>query len=305
MRILSEKSVIIHYINVIFIIFIYFLILKLVRVSTSPDVRKMTIIVCLVGTHLGRPFEGIRHWSKRQGITRLYLLYSDVETEDETAIFSYMSRKNAEELRERLEILEPIMVGYDPMDHRSAFRTIYGVLSRAAEEGEEALIDITSTTNLTQGVALTVALMFRNARVYTVPSEQPAWYVEGKVGDERFEEWFEKARNQPGLEPIEIKLPGYRLEPHTKHEEREWEMERQLLRLLRERGGSADSVSDLIRWFGHEDPSSTLRNRFSRIVSRLEARGLIESEKGSKMKSIQLTEFGSIYAEAISEESDV
>jgi len=265
----------------------------------------MTVIVCLVGTHLSRPFDGIRHWSKRQGITRLYLLYSDVEAEDEPAIFSYMSRRNAEELRERLEIMEPIMVGYDPMDHRSAFRTIYGILSKAGKEGEEVFLDITSTTNLTQGIALTIALMFRNARVYTVPSKQPAWYVDGKVGEERFEEWFENAKNQPGLEPIEIRLPGYRLEPHTKHEEREWEMERQLLMLLRERGGSAGSVSDIIRWFGYEDPTSTLRNRFSRIVSRLEAKGLIDSEKGSKMKSIHLTEFGSIYAEALSEDNDV
>ena len=265
----------------------------------------MTVIVCLVGTHLHRPFAGIRYWSKLQGITRLYLLYSDVETEDETAIFSYMSLRNAEELYEKLEILEPIMVGYDPMDQRSAFRTIYGILSRAGEEGEEALIDITSTTNLTQGIALTIALMFRNARVYTVPSKKPAWYVNGRIGDKRFEEWFQNARNQSALEPIEIRLPGYRLEPHTKHEEKEWEMERHLLRLLREKGGSADSVSTLIRWFGYNTPSSTLRNRFSRIVSRLEAKGLIESEKGSKMKSIQLTEFGSIYAEALSENGDV
>ncbi len=265
----------------------------------------MTVIVCLVGTHLHRPFAGIRYWSKLQGITRLYLLYSDVETEDETAIFSYMSRRNAEELNEKLEILEPIMVGYDPMDQKSAFRTIYGILSRAAEEGEEALIDITSTTNLTQGIALTIALMFRNARVYTVPSKKPAWYVDGRIGDKSFEEWFQNARNQSALEPIEIRLPGYRLEPHTKHEEKEWEMERHMLRLLRERGGSADSVSTLIRWFGYKTPSSTLRNRFSRIVSRLEAKGLVESEKGSKMKSIQLTDFGSIYAEALSENSDV
>lgn len=265
----------------------------------------MTVVACLVGTHFRRPFEGIRHWSKRQGITRLYLLHSNVETKDETAIFSYMSRRNAEELRERLEIMEPIMVGFDPMDHLDAFKTIYGILSRARVDGEEVLIDITSTTNLTQGVALTIALMFRNARVYTVPSKQPAWYVNGKVGERRFEEWFENARNQPSLDPVEIRLPGYRLEPHTKHEQREWRMERRLLRLLKDKGGSADSVSDIIRWFGHKAPSSTLRNRFGRIVSRLEVKGLVESEKGSKMRSIQLTEFGSIYAEALSEEGDV
>ena len=265
----------------------------------------MTVIVCLVGTHFSRPFDGVRYWSKRQGITRLYLLYSNVDAEDETAVFSHMSRRNAEELRDRLEILDPIMVGFDPMDHRNAFRTIYGILSKAREDGEEVLIDITSTTNLTQGVALTIALMFRNARVYTVPSKQPAWYVNGGVGEEKFEEWFKNARKQPSMDPIEIRLPGYRLEPHTKHEEREWETEKRLLSLLREKGGSADSVSDIIRWFGYKAASSTLRNRFSRIVSRLEMKGFVESEKGSKMKAIQLTDFGAIYAEALSDESDV
>ena len=270
-----------------------------------PGWIPLTVIVCLVGTHFRRPFDGIRYWSKRQGITRLYLLHSDVEAEDETAIFSSMSKRNAEELKERLEIMDPIMVGYDPMDHRDAFRTIYGILAQARQDGEEVLIDITSTTNLTQGVALTIALMFRNARVYTVPSKQPAWYVSGRIGDEKFEEWFKNARNQPSTDPIEISLPGYRLEPHTKYEEREWEVEKEVIKLLRKQGGEAESISDIIRWSGYKAASSTLRNRYSRIVNRLEMKGLVDADKGSKMKVISLTEFGTIFAEALSDLADV
>lgn len=228
-----------------------------------------------------------------------------MEAKDETAIFSYMSGKNAEELMDKLEIMEPIMIGYDPMDHRDAFRTIYKILTEAREDGEEVLIDITSTTNLTQGVALTIALMFRNARVYTVPSKQPSWYVNGTIGDKKFKEWFQKARNQPSLNPIEISLPGYRLEPHTKHEQKEWEVEKKMLNLLRKKGNEAESISDIIRWFGYEAASSTLRNRFSRIVNRLEMKGLVNAEKGTKMKSISLTEFGAIFAEALSDLADV
>lgn len=265
----------------------------------------MTVIVCLVGTHFQRPFDGIRHWSKLQGITRLYLLYSNVETRDDSAVFSYMSKRNAEELRERLEIMDPIMVGFNPMDHRDAFRTIYSILAQARKEREEVLIDITSTTDLTEGVALTIALMFRNARVYTVPSKQPTWYISGRIGDEKFEEWFRNARSQPSIEPIEISLPGYRLEPHSKHEEREWDVEKKVLILLRENGGEAESISDIIRWFGYRAASSTLRNRFSRIVSRLEMKGLIDAAKGSKMKGISLTDFGAIFAEALSDIADV
>lgn len=265
----------------------------------------MTIVVCLVGTHFRRPFDGIRYWSKRQGITRLYLLYSNAQSEDETTIFSYMSRRNTESLKERLEILDPIMVGYNPMDHRDAFRTLYKIFSQARKDGEEILVDITSTTNLTQGVALTITLMFRNARVYTVPSKQPAWYVNGRIGDEKFEKWFENARNQLSMDPIEISLPGYRLEPHTKHEEKEVEVEQKVLNLLHSHGGSADSISDIIRWSGYKAASSTLRNRYSRIINRLEMKGLVEADKGSKMKIISLTEFGKIFAEALSDLVDV
>jgi uncharacterized membrane protein len=262
----------------------------------------MTIIVCLVGTHFRRPFEGIRYWSKQYGITKLYLLYSNVEVEDDSNVFSYMSRNNTKELREKLEIMDPIMIGYNPTDHRSAFKTIYKILAEARRDGEEALIDITSTTNITQGVALTIALMFRNARVYTVPSKQPAWYIDGGLGDEKFLKWFEKARNQPSLNPIEIQLPGYRLEPSNKNEEKEWRREKKILILLKENGGHADSISDIIRWFGYKAARSTLRNRFSRIINRLEIKGLIEADKGSKMKEVDLTEFGNIFAEALVEE---
>ncbi|MGD2201351.1 MAG: hypothetical protein PVJ38_06965 [Candidatus Bathyarchaeota archaeon] len=216
-----------------------------------------------------------------------------------------MSRKNAESLKERLEIMDPIMVGYDPMDHRDAFRTMYSIFAEAREEGEEILVDITSTTNLTQGVALTIILMFRNARVYTVPSKKPAWYVNGQIGDEKFENWFQNARNQPSMEPLEISLPGYRLEPHTKHEEKEWKVEKKVLKLLHDHGGSSDSISDIIRWSGYKKATSTLRNRYSRIINRLEMKGLVEAEKGSKMKVINLTDFGNIFAEALSDLVDV
>jgi hypothetical protein len=147
--------------------------------------------------------------------------------------------------------------------------------------------------------------MFRNARVYTVPSKQPAWYVNGQIGDKRFNDWFEKARNQASMDPIEIRLPGYRLEPHTKHEEKEVKVEKTVLKLLLDHNGEADSISDIIRWSGHKAASSTLRNKYSRIINRLELKGFVDAEKGSKMKVIKLTEFGVIYAEALSDLDEV
>ncbi|MBN2336431.1 hypothetical protein JXL21_12810 [Candidatus Bathyarchaeota archaeon] len=259
----------------------------------------MTIIICLVGQHYRRAFDGIRYWSKVHGITKLYLLHSDVGQEENP--FAYMSKANADELRKKLEILDPFMVPFNPTEQRSVFRTIYGIMNQARGEGEEVLIDITSTTNTAMGIALTIALMFRNARVYSVPSADPGWYVNGRPGDPSFETWFEKAREQPSRDPTEIQLPGYRLEPSSKHEEKEWEREKKLMVLLRENGSEAESISDIIRWFGYKAANSTLRNRFSRIVARLEMKGLVDAEKGSKMKVISLTEFGEIFAEALAE----
>lgn len=262
----------------------------------------MTIIICLVGQHYQRPYDGIRYWSKIHGITRLFLLFTNDTTKDNP--FAYMSEKNARDLKDKLDILDPVLVEFNPTEQRSAFRTIYGILNQAREAGEDVLIDITSTTNETMGIALTTALMFRNARVYTVPLSNPGYYVQGRPGDQEFEDWFEKARYQESMDPREIKLPGYRLEPSTKHEEKEWEREKKLLVLLRQNGGSADSISDIIRWFGYKAANSTLRNRFSRIISRLEMKGLVDAEKGSKMKEVTLTEFGEIFAEAL-EEQDI
>lgn len=258
----------------------------------------MTIIICLVGTHFRRPLDGVRYWSKRQGITRLYLLYSNQEAEDETKVFTYISHKNAMDLKERLEILDPIMVGFNPMDYKDTFKKIYSIL---AQSKEEVLIDITSTTNIAEGAALTIALMFRNARVYTVPAARPAWYVRGQPEEKEFQKWFEESRNVLSSEPLEIKLPGYRLEPHSDRENKIWETEKKLLVLLRKHGGQADSISEIIEWFGYKSPNSTLRNRFSRIVTRLEEKGLVEGELGAKLKGVVLTEFGEIFAEALTE----
>jgi predicted transcriptional regulator len=226
-------------------------------------------------------------------------------TEIDTNVFNYMSKQNAVELKDKLEILDPVVVSYNPIEQRSAFKVIYRIMQKAREDGEEVLIDITSTTNITMGIALTISLMFRNARVYTVPSKEPAWYVQGNIGDRKFQEWFKNARNQASRDPTELELPGYRLEPQSKHEEKEWKREKRLIILLHENGGNAESISDIIRWFGYKTANSTLRNRFSRIVSRLEMKGFVDAEKGSKMKVISLTEFGKIFAEALAEGNEI
>ena len=257
------------------------------------------MIVCLVGTHLRRSLDGIKFWSRRMGISKIYLLYG--EDGGKGRIFAYMSRRNAEDMKKALEVFEPELLEVDFMDYGDVFKKIYPILNSARERGEEVLIDVSSTTDIAESACLTLAMMFSNARIYYVPSAEPAWYVEGKPGEERFEKWFSRARNVRGEEPVEMELPGYRLEPKTKREWAMWEKEKRILVALLKLGGEAPSISDVIRVLGHGKVTSALRNSFGKTVSRLEAKGLVEARRVRKRKVVRLTRFGKIMAEALSE----
>jgi len=259
----------------------------------------LAVIVCLVGTSLRRSLDGIRFWSRRMGISRIYLLYG--RESGEGRVFAYMSRRNAEDMKQSLEVFEPELLEVDFMDYGDVFKKVYPILSSARERGEDVLIDVSSTTDIAESACLTLAMMFSNARIYYVPSAEPAWYVEGEPGEERFERWFSRARNVGGREPVEMELPGYRLEPRTKREWAMWEREKRVLVSLLSLGGEASSISDVIRALGHRRVTSALRNAYGKLVGRLEDKGLVETERVRKRKVVRLTRFGRIMAEALLE----
>ena len=261
--------------------------------------RALAVIVCLVGTHLRRSLDAIRFWSKKMGISRIYLVHG--RDGGEGWIFAYMSKRNAEDMKHALEVFEPELLEVDFMDYGDVFKKIYPILSSARQRGEEVLIDVSSTTDIAESACLTLAMMFSNVKIYYVPSAEPAWYVEGKPGEERFERWFSRARNIRGREPVEMELPGYRLEPKTKREWMRWEREKRVLVALLKLGGEASSISDVIRALGHRRITSALRNSFSKAVTSLEAKGLVETRRIRKRKVVRLTRFGKIMAEAVAE----
>jgi len=249
--------------------------------------------------HLRRSLDGIKFWSRRMGISRIYLLYG--RDKGEGRVFAYMSRRNAEDMKRALEVFEPELLEVDFMDYGDVFKKIYPILSSARQRGEDVLIDVSSTTDIAESACLTLAMMFSNVRVYYVPSAEPAWYVEGEPGEERFERWFSRARNVGGKEPVEMELPGYRLEPKTRREWMMWEREKRILTALLKLGGEASSISDVIRALGHSRVTSALRNSFGKAVARLEAKGLVETRRIRKTKVVRLTKFGKIMAEAVAE----
>ncbi len=89
-----------------------------------------------------------------------------------------------------------------------------------------------------------------------------------------------------------IHLPGNRLERPTKEEEF-------VLTRLEEHKGQAESIKALITWCGENPFDSAIKNRFSRMVSKLCNAGFLEEEVGSKLKPLKLTEFGRIFSRAL------
>jgi len=112
--------------------------------------------------------------------------------------------------------------------------------------------------------------------------------------DRVFKEWFERTRNVPGLPPVEIYLPGQRLDQPNREE-------KTVLLKLRERGGSSDTLTTLIKWCGMNPEDPVTKNRLSRIVTRLEKKGFVEKSETSSGKRVSLTIFGKMFAEAIGE----
>ena len=157
--------------------------------------------------------------------------------------------------------------------------------------GRYALIDATSTTKEAYGVTVTIALMFRNVRIYIVPPKERGWYVPSPE-DANFKEWFARTRSISGMLPQEIYLPGQRLKQPDKDEVR-------VLSKLQEHQGFSDTVTTIIRWCRCDPKNPVVKNQFSRIIRRLEDKGFVEKETSKKGKNVRLTRFGKVLADAI------
>jgi len=249
----------------------------------------MVCVMCMVGNDYQRILDGVEYWGRDDKIESLYLLYDNKQDK-----YGFVSRANAEELVKAfsLRYSRPTAIGCNPQDFANVFCTIHPILHREAEQlRRRVLIDTTSTTKEAYGAVVTVSLMFKGVRIYVVPPRERGWYVPSPQ-DPNFQEWFRRTRNISGLDPLEIYLPGERFERPRRDEEK-------ILATLKEHGGSADALVTLMRWCDEDPADPVAKNRFSRIVTRLDKKGFVKKTSAQREKRVTLTRFGEIYAEAL------
>jgi len=251
--------------------------------------KTMVTLICMVGNDYQRIIDGVDYWRGGESIEALYLLFDYKQDK-----YGYASQKNVEELSVSLarDGPRPITIGYNPQSFENVFCTLYRILKREVERyGRRVLIDATSTTKEAYGVAITIALMFRNVRIYIVPPNERGWYVPSPE-DEGFKEWFSKTRSIRGMTPQEIYLPGQRLKQPGKDDV-------MVLLKLHEHRGFSDTVTSIIKWCRGDPKDPVVKNHFSRIIRRLERGGFVEERPSRKGKEVHLTLFGRILSEAI------
>ena len=249
----------------------------------------MVALICMVGNDYQRIIDGVNHWREREEVDVIYLLFDEKRDK-----YGFASQSNVKELVETFSLTgsKPVALGYNPQSYENVFCIIYNILRREVDgRKREVLIDSTSTTKEAYGATVTISLMFKNVRIYIVPPQERGWYVPSPE-DSKFKEWFSRTRSIKGGSPQEIYLPGQRLEQPTNEE-------KTVLLKLNEHGGYSDTLGLIIKWCGYNSLDPVAKNRFSRVISRLDGKGFVEKKPSTKGKEIRLTYFGKIFAEAI------
>jgi len=249
----------------------------------------MVALICMVGNDYQRILDGINFWRSEELIEAIYLFFDYKQDK-----YGYASQKNVEDLENSLMLkgTQPLNLGYNPQSFENVFSTFYKILKKEVDIYQRGvLIDATSTTKEAYGATVTIALMFRNVRLYIVPPKERGWYVPTPQ-DKNFQEWFRKTRSIQGMQPQEIYLPGQRLRQPVKDE---------IIVLLKlyEHQGTSDKMIDIIKWCRRDPNDPVIKNKFSRIISRLENKGFVEKETTNRSKKVSLTRFGQILTEAI------
>jgi predicted transcriptional regulator len=190
------------------------------------------------------------------------------------------------------KVLKPKTIGYNPQSYQNVFCAFYSIIKREIDDyHRHALIDATSTTKEAYGAIVTLALMFKNIKIYIVPPQQRGWYVPSP-NDPTFNQWFSMTRSIKGMTPQEIYLPAQRLRQPNRDE-------RMVLLQLLEHGGTSDTLTQIMKWCNLNSNNPVVKTRFSRLTRRLERKGFIMKEPSKLGIAVSLTRFGRIYSEAI------
>ncbi|RLE58581.1 MAG: hypothetical protein DRN53_08125 [Thermoprotei archaeon] len=259
----------------------------------------MVITINYVGFHPTLILDGLRHIMKTKGIERIYILY---DRKDDS--YGRVSRRNANKLKEMLAFFEPRLVPVNPLSQENIFSTIYAIVRNEIQENKcEVLIDVTDMPPIAVASTTMVALMFPRAYLYYVPAESRGDFIP-PPDTPAFEDWVEEKDNVRGREPKGIELPGHmaRLDLF-RGEDREVSV--MILKVLYDRGGKAKSLSQLIIWCNEDPKLPAVKNKFSRVVSSLEKRGLIVKYRGGRERMVELTNLGRMVIRAMLQSREI
>lgn len=243
------------------------------------------VTVHYVGFHPRLILEGFDRVRLSYPIEKVYLLYDGKPDR-----YGAVSRHNVKKLQQVLSFFKPTLVKVNPLSYVSVASALYAILK--SEEGRTVFVDLTDMPPYMAATVAIISALFPNARLYAARPEQSGEFIPDPETPE-FADFLERKDNLALQDVYLIEKPRVRAELLDEEGE-----EVNILTTLYVRNGSAESISELIKWLGKEPSQAVIRATYSRIVESLEERGLVEREQEGRAKRIKLTELGWALAEA-------
>jgi len=243
------------------------------------------VTVHYVGFHPSLILEGFNRIRLAYPIERVYLMYDSKPDR-----YGAVSRHNVRKVQEKLSFFSPILVKVNPLSYSSVASALYTILKR--EEGRTVFIDVTDMPPYMAATAAVVSTLFPNSKLYAARPEQSGEFIPDPDTPE-FADFLEKKDNLTLHDVFTVEKPGLAVEL-LEDEGREVDV----LVALYTRNGSAESITELVKWLGENPSRAVVRATYSRLVENLERRGLVEREQEGRSKRIKLTQLGLAVAEA-------
>ncbi|MEM4810297.1 MAG: hypothetical protein QXS92_00080 [Thermofilum sp.] len=243
------------------------------------------VTVHYVGFHPRLILEGFDRVRLSYPIERVYLLY-----DSKPARYGAVSRHNVQKIQQVLSFFKPVLVKVNPLSYASVAAALYAILK--SEEGKIVFVDLTDMPPYMAATVAIISSLFPNSRLYAARPEQSGEFIPDPETPE-FTEFLERKDNLTLQDICLIEKPRARVELLDEESK-----EVSILTTLYVRNGSAESISELIKWLGKEPSQAVVRATYSRIVESMEERGLLEREQEGRAKRIKLTQLGWALAEA-------
>ena len=243
------------------------------------------VTVHYVGFHPSLILEGFNRIRLAYPIERVYLMY---DMKDDR--YGEVSRRNVRKLQEKLSFFSPVLVKVNPLSYSSVASNLFAILKR--EEGKTVFIDVTDMPPYMAATAAVVSTLFPDSRLYAARPEQSGEFIPDPDTPE-FADFLERKDNLTLRDVFAVEKPGLAVELLD-----EGGREVDVLVVLYAKNGSAESITELVKWLGEDSSRAVVRATYSRLVENLERKGLVEREQEGRSKRIKLTQLGYAIADA-------